>query len=679
MAVSCVLQWLEGAEPARVEKTIKELGVVPEVLTCITPHPRSDLLLLGTNTGRIVFWNPVEKAVAGAFQAHDQDVTRILFSPAGDKLLTGSLDGQLGLWDEQFGQIHRISAGGQVFAAAWSPSGRMIAGGGKGKFLTVWDANSAKPAYQLTGSSDDVASCAFLSDKMLISAGASGILRAWEIEATRSIRSQQAHSQHIVQVLVSPSGTWYATASWDKTVKVWNLQHKTKFALAEGSQAITAITLTKDERLLAAAYWDGSVRIWNMDSGDKVDEFQAHDSSQVGCGLVDGDKFLVTADQAGNLRAWDMAEMGVERYHNKHGGEVYSVQYTPDNLKIVSTGYDGQLKIWDRAERRETGFMCCHDGPATACAVSRDGRLWATGSAEGAIKVWDVEQQNLDCTLSAHRHLVSTLVFPPYEGKLVSSSWDLKVRFWSVETQLTECVYEGHSKEVDACDVSLDGRRIVSVGWDRTARIWNLADRRGEIGKELAVLTGHTERLLSCAYHPAGTFVATGSSDHTVRVWATEKRSDCQILDGHVSEVSACRYTPDGNVLLSCDRSGIVIAWDTVTGERLASLEHGTPILALAIAPDGQEAVIGDQFGRVRFLALDYGAGPPWVPASTFYETQKSFWTRVEKSFERHEITCPFCGNRQRMEREQLGQEWKCSQCSNSIMVCPMPTPFVET
>jgi WD40 repeat protein len=673
VALSCVLQWLEGAEPARVEKTSKQLGSVGEVLTCVVAHPHRDLLLLGTNSGRIIFWDIAKQQSVGTSQAHDRDVTRIIFSTSGDRLLTSSLDGTLVVWDAQFAQLQKIEVGNPVYAAAWSPSGKLIAGGGKEKFLVCWDSNSGEPTNKLVGSAEDVAACAFVSDKLLISAGTNGIMRVWEVDANRSIRSQQAHRQHVVQVLVAPSGSWYATASWDKTIKIWNLQHKTKFSIPEGAQAITSIVSTADERLLIAAYWDGSVRLWNMDTGELFDQFQAHDSSQIGCTLTGDGKYLVTADQAGTLRAWDFSEMGVVQFHNKHAGEVYSVQYTPDNLKVISAGYDGRLKIWDRSERREVGFMNCHDRPATACAVSHDNRYWATASLDGTIKVWDVEQQALDCTLSGHRHLVSGLEFYPAEGKLVSSSWDLKIRFWSVPTQQTECTFEGHGKEVDSIDISLDGRRMVSASWDRTVRVWNLADRRSEIGKELFSLAGHTDRLLCCAFSPDGTKIASGSSDRTVRLWGADKRADSQILDGHTSEVSACRFTPDGSILVTTDRAGVIIAWDADTGERVSTLEHGVPILTLAIAPDGQEGVIGDQEGRVRFFALDYSLGAVWVPASTYFERQKSFWSRTEKAIECYQITCIYCGQAQKIEREHLGREWGCSNCQQKIKVCPMP------
>jgi WD40 repeat protein len=676
--LSCDLRWLDAAEPAPVGKSAKEIGKLDEVLVCVSPHRDQTTLFLGTTTGKVIHWDPGQQIPKTSLPAHTKDITRVFYSPDG-QLVTCSVDGAVALWSPDLALNKRFDLEAPVFGAAVSPDGQLLAAGGKDGNLKVWDIVSGQQRADLVGHADSVSTCAWLTNKVLVSAGTEGYVHVWEPDVPRCVRQHKPHQQHISQILLNANRDWYATASWDRTVKLWNAQHRQRFSIPEGAQAVTCLALSTDASVLAVAYWDGVIKLLSMQTGEQIDEFPAHDESLIGCTFVADSKFLVTADQQGRLRAWDMQQMGVTRYLNRHDGEIYAVEYTPDNLQVLSVAYDGHLKIWDRDRRSEIGFIECHDKPATALTIAPDNRYWATGDAAGVVKVWDVEQQVLDSTLLGHVGLISDLQFLPVGERLVSASWDVKVRLWSVPGQMTERIFDGHSKEVADCDVSADGRRMVSASWDFTARIWDLTDRRTEFGKEIAALEGHTERVLCCAFSPDGSKVATGSGDTTVRVWSVEKPEDFHIITGHTTDVTACRFSPDGELLLTADRHGKVIAWDVGTLQSLSSIDHDQPVLAMTIAPDGREAVIGDQAGRVRFLELQYGPGPVWVPAQTVLVTQKKgLFSRKEQVQEGYVLTCRYCGTQQSLAKTQLGQRWQCPKCKNALMVCPRATLPVE-
>ncbi|NEP53484.1 MAG: hypothetical protein F6K65_33685, partial [Moorea sp. SIO3C2] len=77
-----------------------------------------------------------------------------------------------------------------------------------------------------------------------------------------------------------------------------------------------------------------------------------------------------------------------------------------------------------------------------------------------------------------------------------------------------------------------DGQMLATASHDGTARIWDLK------GNEIAVLTGHQDRVLSVAFSPDGQMLATASWDGTVRIWKVESlgellRRGCELLEDY--------------------------------------------------------------------------------------------------------------------------------------------------
>lgn len=670
--------WQHVPEAVCVNKRPHDIGFADEVITCVASHPQSDILLLGTATGKIVAWDPEQGERIHAFQAHGKDITRIVFTGNGRRFLTTSVDGFVHWWDHQFNRLQGYSTGSPLYCAAISPRGRELATGGQDSKLRVWDVENGNLLHTLEGHQDAVSACTWTSDGILVSGSSDGMMRAWQVDVRRCYKQFRAHMEHVSQLERSKIGNWYLSASWDHTIKVWNFQHREKFAFPAGSNSITALSLTADETLLAAAYWDGTIRIWNMESGKLHDEFAAHDECLVGCAFIPGTQALVTVDQQGHLRSWSLDELGVTHYLNRHGGEVYAVRYTPDNVHLVSVGHDSKLKVWDRNSCAEISSTETHLGPVTACAIAPDNRHWALGTSAGTVKFWDVKEDRVEATMTVHREAVTSVHFLPAGDRLMTGSWDMKVKVWLLETQTVDCVGDGHNAEISSCDVSPDGRTLISASWDGTARLWDIQKRaRRDLATELRILEGHDGRILCCAFSPDGMRAVTGSADQTLRIWTVEQREEPRILLGHPDAVTACRFTPDGRLLLSADRAGHVMLWDAEHGRPLGSAVHDHPILSLAVAPDGLQAAIGDEVGNVRFLEIQSERGPNWIVAAAQLRPPP-LWKRGAPMIEHIEATCIYCGNTEAIKQKQLGELWHCGKCAADMMICPKPLPPTE-
>jgi WD40 repeat protein len=85
--------------------------------------------------------------------------------------------------------------------------------------------------------------------------------------------------------------------------------------------------------------------------------------------------------------------------------------------------------------------------------------------------------------------------------------------------------------------------------------------------KDLLTLQRHTNRVSGVAYSPDGKHLATGSRDHTVKVWDAETGEELLSLDGHSRDVWGVAYSPDGKHIASASSDHTVRVWDVALAE----------------------------------------------------------------------------------------------------------------
>ncbi|HWE20466.1 MAG TPA: TIR domain-containing protein [Hyphomicrobiaceae bacterium] len=158
-------------------------------------------------------------------------------------------------------------------------------------------------------------------------------------------------------------------------------------------------------------------------------------------------------------------------------------------------------------------------------------------------------------------------------------------------------VVRGHTDPVLSMAVSPDGARIVIDSADNTARVWD-----AKTFAELAVLKGHTDSVLSVAVSPDGARIVTGSEDTTARVWDAKIFAELAVLEGHTGSVSSVALSPDGARIVTGSEDTTARVWDSRTFAELAELKgHMDWVSSAAVSPDGARIITGsgDRTARV--------------------------------------------------------------------------------
>jgi uncharacterized protein with WD repeat len=127
-------------------------------------------------------------------------------------------------------------------------------------------------------------------------------------------------------------------------------------------------------------------------------------------------------------------------------------------------------------------------------------------------------------------------------------------------------------------------RPLASGSYDHTVKLWDAAT-----AKLVTSLQGHTSGVYSVAWSPDGKTLASGSDDLTVKLWEAATGKLVTSLQGHASGVYSVAWSPDGKTLASGSDDRSVKLWEADTGRLLASLQgHTATVWSVAWSPDGK-------------------------------------------------------------------------------------------
>jgi WD40 repeat protein len=400
------------------------------------------------------------------------------------------------------------------------------------------------------------------------------------------------HGAGVESVSVTPDGRRAVSGSWDKTLRVWDLESGACLQTLTGQRyRVRSVSVTPDGRRAVSGSDDATLWVWDLESGECLQTLVGHSAWVKGLSMTPDGRRAVSGSWDRTLRVWDLESGDCLQTLAGHRDGVWSVSVTPDGRRAVSGSYDKTLRVWDLESGDCLQTLAGHSDKVTSVSVTPDGRRAVSASSDMTLRVWDLESGDCLQTLAGHGGGVESVSVTPDGRRAVSASSDMTLRVWDLESGDCLQTLAGHNLPVISVSVTPDGRRAVSGSWDEALRVWDL-----ESGECLQTLARHSNVVESVSVTPDGRRAVSASYDKTLRVWDLESGDCLQILAGHSGGVKSVSVTPDGRRAVSGSWDNTLRVWDLESGDCLQTLARlNYAVDSVSVTPDGRRAVSGSE------------------------------------------------------------------------------------
>ncbi|MBM3458000.1 MAG: WD40 repeat domain-containing protein, partial [Armatimonadetes bacterium] len=319
---------------------------------------------------------------------------------------------------------------------------------------------------------------------------------------------------------------------------------------------------------------------------------------------ADGQHYLTR--EKDTVRVWDTATHTEVIPRLSHPNLDWA-DFSPDGRRVLTSG-EGYTLIWEAATGQRLGPRLPQPVLQPA-PLSPDGRRILTRAGVELVQVWSATTGAALTSVLRHSGPVAGAFFTRDGARVTSVGVDGSMRLWDGLTDRDATTPLPPSTE-DAREAAFspDGLWVATPGPGKHARVWDARTRR-----PVSPLLVHSARVVSVLFHADGRKLITGGLDGMVRHWDTRTWRPAGKPFSHGGHPPRLARTSDGNYLLVAAGAQVWLHQGGSCTALPVRLDHGAPILHLAVSPTGRLAATTGRNGLVRLWSLPEGrlAGPP--------------------------------------------------------------------
>jgi WD40 repeat protein len=546
----------------------------------------------------VKLWSITGKLIKN-LRGHNDRIYAVNFSPDGQQIATSSKDKTIKIWSREGKLLKTLSGHTEsVFSVAFNPQGTILASASKDRTIKLWNLKQIP-----VGAKHD------RSKSLILTNNLSAVMLRPILPITL-----KGHQGGVTSLSWNRDGKILASASYDSTVKLWNIdgergEKSTFLKNLNGSNTdVTSVSFSPDNRIIATVGANKLIKIWSID-GHLLRTWEGHERGIRALNFSPNSQTLATASEDNTVKIWSI-DGNLLTTLKGHNAIIYGLSFNPDGETIATASADNTVKLWkpdiQLLKTLKLKSLKEQEDLVYGISFSPDGKIIASASRDKTVKLWhwqetETSKQEISplrpLLLNGHREWIYGVSFAPDGSIIASVGKDKMLKLWSLDGKSLKS-WQAHNDEILDVNFSRDGEILATASADKTVKIWH---KNGDL---LRTITGHTGWIYSVAFSPDGETIATASADSTIKIWH-KNGTLLRTIRGHKGEVNWVTFSPNGQTIASAADDNTVKLW-TLDGHLLRTLEdHNNKVSRVIFSPNGNFLASSSFDKTVKIWTLD--------------------------------------------------------------------------
>ncbi|HEY2344094.1 MAG TPA: c-type cytochrome domain-containing protein [Chthoniobacteraceae bacterium] len=611
----------EGQARARIER--------PHAISALTWLASGNQLASAGGDNVIHIWKDSLEP-AKELQGHAGPVTSL--EPVGaDRLLSGSEDGSIRLWDVEKSQsLLEMKHGAPILALAVRPDGQRFASAAANNSAKLWGADGKliaelrgsrllREAAEERGRAAQIANgtVAYRKDAMqnlekLLTSTQERIKKSTEglpakqqdLEQKEKARLEALYAKDgLLETLVAADAAAIGAAGALDAAEKAAEQAKSALASLQAAAPPDSVAIDKAKADLDSKNQALGKARTERDQKEAERKQAADKVTPAKQKLADAETALKKSETAKSVAETELALAKEEE--QKTNASLAEAKTAVDAVTAKATAAAAEVEA--ARKTAEAG-----EQPIRALAFSKDNLLLATAGDDHLVHTWDADGGAACDVVADGSAAIVSLGFTE-NGDLLSASREGRVSVRNIrrEWKLERVIGTGEADSpipdrVDALAFSHDGHLLATGGGEPSRGgsldLWNPAT--GELLRKLPKV--HSDAIFGLAFSPDDQFLLSGAADRMARVVEVATGKIVRTLEGHTHHVLAVSWSQDGRTLATAGADNQVKLWDALTGDRKKSIEGcDKEVTSVAFAGAGGDLITGSGDSKVRLVSPD--------------------------------------------------------------------------
>ncbi len=565
-------------------------------------HPNRAIFATAEEDNKIYLWQVGDSVPNKVLKGHSRKVMALAFSPKGDFLLSGGMDGKAIMWNIHGDSLFSVShQQGSILSLGFSFDNELFYTGSSANEIIKWTIRGKKEKV-LGGNNHKVDIMAFSPVSNHFVSTAHDKIHLRRTNRNRVQRTINAHSGQITSIDYAPDGRYFVSAGEDHRVILWT-STGAKVREFEGHlKPVRTVKFSPDGKKILGGGDDKIIIEWDF-NGKELRKYEG-DIGQIICLDYLSNDQIITALNDNRLITWNqnmdafekfffiksgnqkrkksqasysvilpspdgkvifvarknktayLMERGSKKIYNLvvSSGYIKSAAFSPNNDCIVAGTSTGKYFMWSL-----TGELMhfASTGSADLCAVafSNNGKSFAIGAHDGYIHIFD-SGNNAITKLTTAPNINYSVAFTPDDKKILVGGAGRIVNIITLDNFKDS--YNGELNNSAKAAFSPTNKHFAVSGEHNKVLLWE-KDRRD---RPKVILKGHRAKINSLAFSPDGTSVLSASDDNTAILWDLEGDIIFKFR-GHAKAVKNASFTQNGDTIITASSDNTLRYWPT--------------------------------------------------------------------------------------------------------------------